>query len=636
VRQRGLTPAPSPIAYPLKIAARKACTASLLLSATLFTVAWKAQHHATREHGNVQADAATKAAAKTLLRYGTDLKGLAALATERPQNSLTWRSYADELASENMLSNLREIGLVQLLASLHSRQPIVANQLDSALALEISNAIAPSWNDRTFSFSVAEAQFFLKALVNAALVDSPSPLQMALREITATETTIPFYRRHALSRRGRDGRRDSNDGFRKSVFLHFNERPQITKIAAGRSGQAGTRASRWLFYLSGAAFLLGVALLGAICISIGKRIRPRHDRRRISDAYLKRVREIAQFGSYKIRISKDARQESNRWSEEMYSILRREPAQGPMPIGAYIAQYVHPEDRPFVTAICQKAIAGNSVAECEYRIILPGGEIRYMHDFLEHVSSDGTKKVFLGQMHDVTERHRMQQELDRTRTELRRSIAALESLRGKEQKRVAQEMHDDLGQLLAAMKIDLDDLGQSLPSHDTKMQQRLHALNDLLGAMIVSVRRIVADLQPKGLEDRGLFEALILMKQNFESRHRLPCHLKLPQEQPSLDRKIASAIYRTVQESLSNIVKHANATRITVELTVDGQHIFVCVTDNGKGLSPDASQKTDSFGLIGMRERTIALDGEMKLESREGCGTVVRVRLPQATPGERQ
>jgi signal transduction histidine kinase len=73
-----------------------------------------------------------------------------------------------------------------------------------------------------------------------------------------------------------------------------------------------------------------------------------------------------------------------------------------------------------------------------------------------------------------------------------------------------------------------------------------------------------------------------------------------------------------------------------VELTVDGQHIFVCVTDNGKGLSPDASQKTDSFGLIGMRERTIALDGEMKLESREGCGTVVRVRLPQTTSGERQ
>ena len=623
MRQRGLSPAPSPAAYPLKIAARNACAASLLLSVILFAFAWKAHYHAAREHRDMQADATAKAAAKALSRYGTDLKGLATLATERPQNLLAWRSDAP---------SLREIGLGQSLYPMHSRQPIVANQLDSAPALEISNAVAQSWNDRIFSFSIAEAQFLLEALVNAALVDIRSSLQMALRKATGAETTIPLYRRNALSHSGRD----SNDGFRKSIFLHFNDRPRIIKIAASRSGQADTRAFRWLFYLSGAAFLFGIALLGAIWVSIGKWTKPKHDRRRISDAYLKRARKIARFGSYKIRLAKDSLQESNRWSDEMYSILRRKPAQGPMRTGAYIAQYVHPEDRSFVTAIYRKTIAANSVAECEYRIIVPGGEIRYVHDFLEYVSSDGTKKVFLGQMHDVTERHRMQQELDRTRAELRRSIAALESLRGKEQKRVAQEMHDDLGQLLAAMKIDLDDLGQSLPSHDTKMQQRLHALNDLVGAMIVSVRRIVADLPPKGLEDLGLFEALTLMKRNFESRHRLPCHLKLPQEQPSLDRKIASAIYRTVQESLSNIVKHANATRVVVELTVDGRHIVVCVTDNGKGLSPDASQKPDSFGLIGMRERTMALDGEMTLESREGCGTVIRARLPQVRRSERQ
>ena len=519
MRQRGLSPAPSLAAYPLKIAARHACAASLLLSATLFAFAWKAQDdaYAAREHRGVRANAA-----------------------------------------------------------------------------------------------------------NATLIDIPLSLQMALRESAGTETTIPLYQRETLSHSGRDSR----NGFRKSIFLHFNDQPRIIKIAASRSGQADTRVSRWLFYLSGTAFLFGIVLLGAIWVSIGKRSKLRHDRRRISDSYLKRAREIARFGSYKIRISQDSLQESNRWSEEMYSILRRKLAQGPMQTGAYIAQYVHPEDRSFVTAVYRKAIAANSAADCEYRIMVPGGEIRYVHDFLECVSSDGTKRVFLGQMHDVTERHRMQQELGRTRAELRRSVAALESLRGKEQKRVAQEMHDDLGQLLAAMKIDLDDLGQSLPSHDTKMQQRLHALNDLVGAMIVSVRRIVADLPPKGLEDLGLFEALTLMKQNFESRHRLPCHLKLPQEQPALNRKIASAIYRTVQESLSNIVKHANATHVAVELTVDGRHITVCVTDNGKGLSPDASQKPDSFGLIGMRERTIALDGEMKLESREGSGTVVRVRLP--------
>jgi signal transduction histidine kinase len=188
-------------------------------------------------------------------------------------------------------------------------------------------------------------------------------------------------------------------------------------------------------------------------------------------------------------------------------------------------------------------------------------------------------------------------------------------------------MHDDLGQLLAAMKMDLDDLGQSTSLGD-KMRQRLDVLNGLVSAMIVSVRRIVADLPPKELEDLGLFKALSLMKQNFQNRHRLPCHLELPQELPSLDRKIASTIYRTIQESLSNIAKHANATHVVVELTVDSGYITVRVTDDGKGLSPDAFQKTDSFGLTGMRERTTALNGNMILESREDSGTVVQVRLP--------
>jgi signal transduction histidine kinase len=680
MRQHDLSPAPSSAAYPLKAAARIACATSLLLSAFLFAFAWEEQYRTGREHFNAQAEAETKAVAKALSRYDSALKGLATLVMEQPQSPLAWRSYVNELERKNALPGMREIGLVQSLALIYSPPPVAGSQPDSARSPEISNAIEHIPNGRVFSFSIFEeedgqylqdvqnatsiyplssrhtqnsrhgsqmlailavsgmpanseqpgpgntryvvyAQFSPDALVNAAPANNAmTSVHMQWREVTGTEATIPLYRRFAISHSGRN----ADDRFRKSALFRFNGHPWTLEIAASHPARVDTTKSRWLFYFSGIAFLFGIALLGAICVSISKRASAR---RRISDTYLKRARAIARFGSYKIQVSKDLLHESNRWSEEMYCILRREPAQGPMRIAAYVAQYVHPEDRSFAHSIFEKAVTGNSVAEGEYRIILPEGKIRYVHDVLEYVSSHGNKKVLLGQIHDVTERHRMQEELDRTRAELKRSIAAMESLRGEERKRVAQEMHDDLGQLLAAMKMDLDDLGQSTSLGD-KMRQRLDVLNGLVSAMIVSVRRIVADLPPKELEDLGLFKALSLMKQNFQNRHRLPCHLELPQELPSLDRKIASTIYRTIQESLSNIAKHANATHVVVELTVDSGYITVRVTDDGKGLSPDAFQKTDSFGLTGMRERTTALNGNMILESREDSGTVVQVRLP--------
>jgi signal transduction histidine kinase len=559
----------------------------LLLSVVFFALAWEEQYCNADKQSNPV------------------LKALITIAAEQP------RGHASKWSSASSLPGMRERGLLKPLSAMYLPLPIAGKQFNRAHSFEISNAAKQISADRIFAFSVAEDKEgrHLSDAKNAASI-------------------YPFSSRQGALSGGR----------MSAIFpvadVATTEQPRMLKIAASYSGQGRAKGSRLLFYFSGVAFLLGLALLGAIFISIEKRKNDRRRaedlraRRHISDTYLKRARAIARFGSYKIRISKESLQESNRWSEEMYRLLGREPAQGPIRIAAYIAHYVHPEDRSFVTSFVEKAVAGNSVAESEYRIIVPGGETRYVHDVLEYASSDGSSKVFLGQLHDITARHRMQDELDRTRDELRRSIATLESLRGKEQKRVAQEMHDDLGQLLAAMKIDLDGLRLAVSPCDIKVQQRLNGLDQLVGAMIVSVRRIVADLPPKELEDLDLFEALVLMKQNFQNRHRLPCHLKLPQEQPSLDRKIASAIYRTVQESLSNIAKHANATYVAVELEIDDDYITVRVTDNGKGMPPDAFQKTDSFGLIGMRERTTAFNGDMTLESPDHGGTVIQVRLP--------
>ncbi|MGE5623187.1 MAG: sensor histidine kinase, partial [Bacillota bacterium] len=145
---------------------------------------------------------------------------------------------------------------------------------------------------------------------------------------------------------------------------------------------------------------------------------------------------------------------------------------------------------------------------------------------------------------------------------------------------------------------------------------------------MTSVRRIISDLPPKALEDLGLFGALRLMAKNFEKRHDVRCHVCLPGYEPHMPQKAASAIYRMVQESLTNVAKHACATDVEIAMEILDNRVLLSVADNGKGFSAQALQKAGSFGLIGMRERAGALNGGLKVESAIGSGTTIYVTLP--------
>lgn len=222
-----------------------------------------------------------------------------------------------------------------------------------------------------------------------------------------------------------------------------------------------------------------------------------------------------------------------------------------------------------------------------------------------------------------------QRALERSHVDLKELIAALDDMREEEQKRLAREMHDDLGQLLTTMKMDLSDLRQHLPQNSAKLLQRLDHIHDLVNAMITSVRRIIADLPPKMLEDLGLFSALEVMAAHFQERHGMPCRLRLPKREVVFEPKTAIAIYRMIQEALNNVVKHADATRVNLTIDLLDECIALCVADDGKGMAEDAARKTGSFGLIGIRERTASLQGEMKIESYPNTGTTIRITIPR-------
>jgi two-component system sensor histidine kinase UhpB len=292
---------------------------------------------------------------------------------------------------------------------------------------------------------------------------------------------------------------------------------------------------------------------------------------------------------------------------------------------------LYPDDRSAVLNAIHEAVLKNREFSIDYRITTRDGDIRWFHDEARIITNASGIPLFLqGVILDITDRKQAQTELECSHQDLQKMILVLDSLREEEQKRLAQEMHDELGQLLAAMKMDLSVVQQRLPQGDAKLLQALNSINELVDTMVASVRRIIADLPPKVLEDLGLIGALELLLANFGKRHQLACALKIPQPEPVLERKLTTPIYRMVQEALNNIAKHAQATRVDVQLDCHQGHLRLRITDNGAGISRDELKKHGSFGLIGMRERANALGGEMKIESTESAGTTIDITVPVA------
>lgn len=241
-----------------------------------------------------------------------------------------------------------------------------------------------------------------------------------------------------------------------------------------------------------------------------------------------------------------------------------------------------------------------------------------------------SRRRAIGLAEEMTEGLRASEaKLQKTNDNLRRLAAHAESIKESERKRIAREIHDDLGQNLLALRIEVDLLASRTNKRHPRLHTRAHWMLEQIDATIKSVRQIINDLRPHVL-DLGLTAAVDWQIAEFQRRTGLACELVSHNHDLHVSDRCATTLFRILQESLTNVSRHARATRVRVELAVDPESISMTVSDNGIGLSKAGGQKPGSFGLVGIEERVRILGGKCIITSSANAGTTVHVSIPAA------
>lgn len=283
------------------------------------------------------------------------------------------------------------------------------------------------------------------------------------------------------------------------------------------------------------------------------------------------------------------------------------------------------------TAITSRSMATQTVI---YGLRADGREFPIEASISQHVESG--RKLFTVILRDVTERLRQEEALRQSRDDIRGLGLAAQNLREQEKMRVARELHDELGQALTALKIDVVWMRSHVAPDAAAMHEKLGAMQSLLDGTVAATRRISSDLRPLVLDDLGLAAAADWLVNDFTTRTGIPCELALGPGFEDIPDPHATALFRTLQESLTNIAKHAEARQVEVTLSREDGDVALTVRDDGRGFSPEAPRKPASYGLLGLRERAALLGGAVSIESAPGRGTIVEMRLPEPESGARE
>ncbi len=275
---------------------------------------------------------------------------------------------------------------------------------------------------------------------------------------------------------------------------------------------------------------------------------------------------------------------------------------------------------------------GNEIYEYEKSMITKNGEIRHVKVWRNEVLWNGVKHYQVINL-DITMQKNAEKTLKDTQLELRMFATHLQDVREEEKIGLSREIHDDLGQILVALKIDLGMFKKELSKENANISSeeiltKFDELSTLVDKTIKTTRRIMNGLRPELIELLGFIEAAKLYIHEFQERINIPCQFKCDIPELNINQQQSVALFRILQEALTNVAKHAQAKAVKIQLSLQNNKLVLEIADNGVGLDEKQKIRPDSYGMIGMKERVSLLEGDLFISGKPGKGTTVKVAMP--------
>ena len=339
---------------------------------------------------------------------------------------------------------------------------------------------------------------------------------------------------------------------------------------------------------------------------------------------LQTAQEIAKLGYWELNL----KTRKLFWSDEVYTIWEKDKDKFELTLESFIAT-IYPEDRPGFHELMKDARQGKKHIETKYRIQLKNGSLKWILESGNFIKPGKDQPIhYEGTVQDITSQKEFESKILDANRKLRSLTSHLQTIQEEERINIAREIHDELGQQLTGIKLDASWIKNKCKIHFKEEEERMDRLINNINTTINNVRKIATNLRPGVLDDLGLEAAIEWQAAQFEEQTGISSLFKTSNVLDNYDKTVNTAVYRIFQEALTNVTRHANASKVIIELYEKNSILVLEVADNGKGIWETKKDKIQSLGITGMKERAIMIDGTFSIKKRKEGGTIVRLSVP--------